>query len=331
MMLSIAIPTFNRPVELERCVRALLPQLTPEIELLIVDNASEIPASTVLSELLAAHPQLRIRIERNPYNIGGSANFLRCFEYSQSDWIWLLGDDDVPHPNALGTALCEIAKNDRAICINFNSLFGPKSQDFRTTGRPDFLARCPGIANVIFISTNLYRVGSMRKYLYVGHRYTYTMAAHFALLLASIREGDEVVFLDSHLVSEGASGVDNRWSNLVQALSFPVFLELPMSSAERRSLAGKLQAPSLTNVIVQLLAQAVKDNDVESAYFFYRQITNRTAPYSPISQRLAALAGRALFLMPRQSLKLAEFVLKRASGKTLDSKVQKDLDDANSC
>lgn len=329
--MSIAIPTFNRPTELERCVRALLPQLSPEIELLIVDNASDIPATQVLSDILASHAQLRIRIERNAYNIGGSANFLRCIERTDSEWLWLLGDDDVPKPNALETAVREIQANERAICINFNSLFGPKSQDFRTLGRPDFLARCPGLANVIFISTNLYRAGAMRRKLYVGHRYTYTMAAHFALLLASIGNEDEVVFLNSSLVSEGARGVDNRWSNLVQSLSFPVFLELPMSSAERRSLSRKLETQSLANVVTQLLAKGLQDKDMESAYFFYRQITMRVAPYAPLRERLAAFAGRILFLFPGTSLRLADFVVRHVAGKSLDAKLQKNLDDANTC
>ena len=99
--LTITIPTYNRSEALSKTVRQLLPQLTQECNLLIVDNASETPAIAVLGELLLAWPDVNIQIHRNRYNVGMCGNFMRCFELCDTEWLWILGDDDIPCPDAI--------------------------------------------------------------------------------------------------------------------------------------------------------------------------------------------------------------------------------------
>jgi glycosyltransferase involved in cell wall biosynthesis len=326
-MLTIAIPTFNRPKELEQCVKALLPQLTSDVELLIVDNASDVPVTTVLAELLPKFPDVNIRIHRNAHNIGGNSNILRCVEFSETEWLWLLGDDDVPHENALQTALDEIAKNPKAICINFNSVFGPKFQDMTTVGRHDFLARCQGVGNVIFISSNLYRAGSMRKNLYIGHRYSYSMAPHFALMLYSMKDGDEVVFRNNELVEAGVGDGANHWSSIAQALSWPTLLELPLPPRDRKLLFQKLQIPSVTSVIIQLLGAGMKTKDFSTQIYFYRQVVGRMVFYATPKERLKIVAGRWMLALPGPSIWFVNLLLKRARGSSVAQRLRRDLDD----
>jgi glycosyltransferase involved in cell wall biosynthesis len=325
--LAIAIPTFDRPNELKSCIAALAPQLTPDVPLLIVDNASQIPAEAVLKEILDPYPKLNVRIVRNAFNIGGNANILRCVELTDSDWIWLLGDDDVPHPGAVDLAKAEIAKNDQAICINFNSAFGPDHQELRTKGRLDFLSRCPGVGNVIFISTNLYHASALRPNLYLGHRYAYAMAPHFAMLLSSMSDGDEVVFLNSELVSAAVCDGANHWSSISQALSWPTLLELKLTPAERRMLAHKLQGPSLASIIVQLLGTGIKTNDFETPRFFYRQVTSRGSYNSTLIRRLTVVAGRCMLACPKVSALAVDFVLNRTKASSIAQRLRRDLDD----
>jgi abequosyltransferase len=78
--LTIAIPTYNRSEQIKATISLLLPQLTPECFLLIIDNHSDVPVSESLAALLATLPQSQYSIVRNRVNIGGNANIVRCFE-----------------------------------------------------------------------------------------------------------------------------------------------------------------------------------------------------------------------------------------------------------
>jgi len=85
--LTVGITTRNRPVSLQRCVASLhhIEHLAPEI--LVFDDASDVPAS----ETLSAHPRLRvIRDDRGPGNIVGR-NALAAA--ASGDVILLLDDD----------------------------------------------------------------------------------------------------------------------------------------------------------------------------------------------------------------------------------------------
>jgi glycosyltransferase involved in cell wall biosynthesis len=327
MNLTIAIPTYDRPKELLRCVAALAPQLTPDVELLVVDNASDVPATEVLQEVLAAHPAAKITIRRNAYNIGGNANILRCLEYTDTEWVWIVGDDDVPHPGSLAKARQFIEDNPEAICINFKSAFGPKAQSLETKGRLDFLTRCPGFGNVIFISANLYRAGAMRPNLYIGHRYAYSMAPHFAMLLSSMGEGDRVLFVDDELaVAEVCDGA-NHWSSISQALSWPTLMELNLEPNERKLLADRLQVPSVASVLIQLLGTGLKRGEYRTSAYYYGQIEARMRPFAPLGRRIFMSAGKLAFVFPKPSIKLIDIALSRARGASIAKRMRRDLDD----
>lgn len=48
-ILTIAIPTYNRPDKIQKQVRLLLPQLTPEVKLTIRDNNSLRPVVSLFN------------------------------------------------------------------------------------------------------------------------------------------------------------------------------------------------------------------------------------------------------------------------------------------
>jgi GT2 family glycosyltransferase len=85
--LTVGITTRNRPVSLQRCVASLhhIEHLAPEI--LVFDDASDVPAS----ETLSPHPRLRIiRDDRGPGNIVGRNALVAA---ASGDVILLLDDD----------------------------------------------------------------------------------------------------------------------------------------------------------------------------------------------------------------------------------------------
>ena len=80
MKLTIAIPTYNRNEILYKNIKKLLPQITDECRVVIFDNCSDIPIKGTIEDLVEANSHIDISIVRNRYNIGMTANILKCFE-----------------------------------------------------------------------------------------------------------------------------------------------------------------------------------------------------------------------------------------------------------
>jgi hypothetical protein len=65
---------------------------------------------------LQQYPHIDAQLVRNKFNIGANANILRCLELVRNPWVWILGDDDLPLPNAIETIL-EHTENMRRVFI----------------------------------------------------------------------------------------------------------------------------------------------------------------------------------------------------------------------
>jgi abequosyltransferase len=105
-LLTIAIPTCNRADLLATLLDILLPQLAPhpDVELLICDNGSTDNTAAVAA--LYATPNTTYH--RHPQNIGSDANFVAAFHLARGRYFWLLGDDDIPVPNAIDDILAHL-------------------------------------------------------------------------------------------------------------------------------------------------------------------------------------------------------------------------------
>ncbi len=85
-LLSIIIPTYNRPKLLLRAVNSALAQTIEDFEVIVVDDCSSEPID------LPEHP--RLRIIRLPENKGGSAARNIGTKAAKGHWINFLDDDD---------------------------------------------------------------------------------------------------------------------------------------------------------------------------------------------------------------------------------------------
>ncbi|MBE9053371.1 glycosyltransferase family 2 protein [Nostocales cyanobacterium LEGE 11386] len=90
-LLSIIIPTYNRPHLLPRAVNTALAQTVEDVEVIVVDDASNQPVN------LSEHP--RLKIIRLPQNGGTSAARNVGAKTASGRWITYLDDDDelLPH------------------------------------------------------------------------------------------------------------------------------------------------------------------------------------------------------------------------------------------
>ena len=178
--LSIAIPTYNRNEKAVRQVQSLITQIQEcdesVVELLVIDNASDISVSTSLSEAgLMEHPSLNV--VRNPANVGLSANILRCFEHAQGDWVWLVGDDDEILPNAIQSI--QSAVKDSASNVALHKFAIDRKNHTETEGRMvnslsemcDYASDPWCFSNLLFITTSVYRRSRCIPYLSTAYHW----------------------------------------------------------------------------------------------------------------------------------------------------------------
>lgn len=87
---TIAIPTFNRAAWIGGAVAAALAQTYPNFEILISDNASTDETPSALAEL----DDPRIRVVRQPVNLGLVGNWNACLAEARGEYFALVPDDD---------------------------------------------------------------------------------------------------------------------------------------------------------------------------------------------------------------------------------------------
>ena len=88
---SVMIPTYNRRHLVERSTRSAVTQTLPNVDVCVIDDASDDDTVEALTPLA---DEGLIRIERNPTNVGMVPNFNRCLELALADIILILGSDD---------------------------------------------------------------------------------------------------------------------------------------------------------------------------------------------------------------------------------------------
>lgn len=98
---SIVIPTYNRPDLLGRAIASALAQSAPPLEVLVVDDGSDVPPEV--------GPDPRVRLIRLPENRGNAAARNAGLAAARGRWIVFLDDDDVLLPDIAETSLAALA------------------------------------------------------------------------------------------------------------------------------------------------------------------------------------------------------------------------------
>ena len=91
--LSVCIATFNRADFIGQTLDAILEQVTPEVELVVVDGASQDQTAAVMAQYLVRYPHIVYR--REAENSGVDRDFDKAVAYASGEYCWLMSDDDV--------------------------------------------------------------------------------------------------------------------------------------------------------------------------------------------------------------------------------------------
>lgn len=99
-LVSVVLPTYNRPEYVERAIASVVAQTYDRIELVVVDDCSDHPIEEVVD-----HDSLdrleRYEFERHDENRGGSAARNTGIRAARGDYLALLDDDDRWRPEKI--------------------------------------------------------------------------------------------------------------------------------------------------------------------------------------------------------------------------------------
>ena len=146
-LLSICIPTFNRPNYLRNCLNSIYlakKNFRINFEICITDNTEINVNKSVLKHFKSRLP---IKYINNKKNIGSARNIIKSVAISNSKFAWILGDDDMVMPNSFKILNKVINNNTKvdffylnSLCMDSKYVF-KKKQPFNTYHLPKNLKK----------------------------------------------------------------------------------------------------------------------------------------------------------------------------------------------
>lgn len=123
-LLTVIIPTYNRSRMLDESLQMVLPQVrkfAKDVHVYVSDNASTDDTELVVEKYLHDNRDI-LTYYRQYNNIGGQNNFRHAITAVDSEYVCLIGDDDVVFPTYVETIVGLLKNNPEVGLINYNVL-----------------------------------------------------------------------------------------------------------------------------------------------------------------------------------------------------------------
>lgn len=158
-LVSICIPTYNRAGMVAKAIDSALAQSYSNIEVLVVDNASQ----DNIESVIANYQDTGLKFYKNKQNLGMYGNFNRCVELSKGEYIHILHSDDFIDSNftkicvdfmeshievmmTFGSAqVLTINGQERKIAVSDHDMIFPAPEGFKMILEKDNPIVCPSV------------------------------------------------------------------------------------------------------------------------------------------------------------------------------------------
>lgn len=162
MILSVVILSYNRPFQLQRILDNLIELRSSDLEVVIKDDRS--PRSEEILSIFEKYEKLmgfRLRLHFNEKNLGYDSNLLDGFNIVDSDYIFLLSDDDYLDGSRVEGLISMVAQKKYKVYFTPYCVDGVwrRSEDYPV--RSDIFSRV--IYDSILFSGLVFNVDSVRK------------------------------------------------------------------------------------------------------------------------------------------------------------------------
>lgn len=200
--LEIIIITYNRCKLLNNTLVQFLDSPFKDCKITILNNCSSDDTLFVCENYLEKFSNFKIIT--NKINIGANANILRAVEIVNSDYVWIVCDDDDYDFSYCGDIIdCVI--NDKVDIINVGAhvedewKFGGQLKcvkDFVNNGYPFFKAAS-------FVPNNLFRASKFVPYIISGYKNIPNMYPHMPYLLSNYAQNNLMYISKNRIVTAG--------------------------------------------------------------------------------------------------------------------------------
>ena len=248
-LVSIVIPTFDRPTYLKEAVRSALAQTYPNIEVLIGNNGTD-NVMRGWEPSLAEDPRLSYR--RNPHNLGMPGNFNALADAARGEFLVAIGDDDRLLPDFVSRLAAEMTPEISLVFCNhylidshgarLKSESSEQTHRYRRDKLPSGLLPNAQIAawqQSVAISATLMRTADMRRLRF--HEDLNTPDAEYFIRLA--QEGAKFIFVPDYLAEYRVHVGTSTSSGLRSERLVEYLLEIDVSpevEPYKRTLLGPL-------------------------------------------------------------------------------------------
>ena len=136
---TVAIPTFNRPVELERCLSSVDGQTVPTscYQVLVINNSQDETSRDNTREVIEKFAHLPIAYFENDKNIGMFGNWNACISECMTSHLTILNDDDQLSSEFLELMLPQI--NSEVLLVTRARIVGAQSSRLRDLAKWSYL------------------------------------------------------------------------------------------------------------------------------------------------------------------------------------------------
>ena len=196
ILLSICVPTYNRPKDFERMLRGVLPQLTSETELIIRDDSINLESEEIFKKF--ADSKINYRYFKGE-KIGFDRASLFLADKARGKYVWWFSDDDEMAPGGIDRVLKLIKENSdiNFIWANFivaNSGALAVSQSDKFFKDSDEVLDDLG-TNIGLMSTLIFKKEAAQPFLNLAQKYIGSAFANMIIVLGIASSSGKSYFL----------------------------------------------------------------------------------------------------------------------------------------
>lgn len=213
-LLSISIPTYNRPSKIARLLQGILPQLVSGVEVVIRDDSTTNETETIVRQLFSQFNKSNQLSYFKGDKLGMDRATLFVVEKAQGEYVWTFGDDDEMAPGAIQHVIELISShpNISFMWANYTCVEMPGSIGWSAEERffKDGNEALEILSNkMTLLSTFIFKKENAMKAWKIAEKHIGSWWSIMALVLESMADGD-VYFLRgpyviNHLEEHGSS------------------------------------------------------------------------------------------------------------------------------
>lgn len=245
-MLSIVIPTYNRNEKILRLLKKIESINTEyRLPVVVIDNNSDVPTEVFLLNENYRYGK-EVKIIRNSGNVGLGGNLINSFLHCETEWMWLLGDDDLPLDDSIEIILNEIKNtNDKGFLIKFNSSAG-QFPDQNTVidnidNLIDFNSNFGYYSNMMFISNAVFRASIILKETFYMAGSIKTMAPHLVGVYRGVEKGFSIKIVNNFIIEHGLpESEQDKWDYERLIIGLLYFIDADINTKIKQKLLPKL-------------------------------------------------------------------------------------------